>query len=91
LLTRVPADLMREPAVLKFSDAELRADPHYLPWSAQAILLKELREMVGHLRFHTRLIPTTCILVRAMPLSVAMSSSLFTEGVAMRWKRSPLQ
>ena len=54
LATSVPVDLMREPAVLKFSDAQLVADPHYLPWSARAILLKETREMVGHLRFHTR-------------------------------------
>ena len=54
LATSVPLDLMREPAVLKFSDAQLVGDPHYLPWSARAILLKETREMVGHLRFHTR-------------------------------------
>jgi [ribosomal protein S5]-alanine N-acetyltransferase len=45
---------MPEPAVLQFSDAQLLADPHYLPWSARAILLKETGEMVGHLRFHTR-------------------------------------
>jgi hypothetical protein len=31
---------------LQFSDAQLLADPHYLPWSARAILLKETREMV---------------------------------------------
>ena len=79
---------MREPAVLKFSDAELLADPHYLPWSVRAILLKETREMVGHLRFHTR--PDFCILMRAMLLSLAMSSSLLIEGMAMHWKRSPL-
>jgi hypothetical protein len=54
LLASVPVDLIREPAVLKFTDAQLAADPDYLPWSARAILLKETREMVGHLRFHTR-------------------------------------
>ena len=54
LLASVPVDLIREPAVLKFADAQLAADPDYLAWSARAILLKETREMVGHLRFHTR-------------------------------------
>jgi [ribosomal protein S5]-alanine N-acetyltransferase len=54
LLTPVPADLMHEPAVLTFADAQIAADPHYLAWSARAILLKETRVMVGHLRFHSR-------------------------------------
>ena len=51
---RVPLDLVREPAVLKYADAQLAADPSYLPWSVRAILLKQTREMVGHLRFHSR-------------------------------------
>jgi [ribosomal protein S5]-alanine N-acetyltransferase len=54
LRASVPVDLLREPAVLKYADAQLAADPGYLPWSARAILLKEAREMVGHLRFHSR-------------------------------------
>jgi len=54
LLASVPVELIREPTVLKFSAARLAADPDYLPWSARAILMKETREMVGHLRFHTR-------------------------------------
>jgi RimJ/RimL family protein N-acetyltransferase len=54
LLASVPVDLICEPAVLKFADAQLAADPDYLPWSARAILSKETKEMVGHLRFHTR-------------------------------------
>jgi RimJ/RimL family protein N-acetyltransferase len=54
LLASVPIDLIREPAVFVFADAQLATDPEYLPWSARAILLKETREMVGHLRFHSR-------------------------------------
>jgi len=54
LRASVPVDLIHEPAVLKFAAAQLAADPDYLPWSARAILLKDTREMVGHLRFHTR-------------------------------------
>jgi [ribosomal protein S5]-alanine N-acetyltransferase len=53
LAARVPADLIREPAVLKFAMARLAEDPDYLPWSARAIILKDAREMIGHLRFHT--------------------------------------
>jgi RimJ/RimL family protein N-acetyltransferase len=54
LRTSVPVDLRHEPAVLNFAASQLAADPNYLPWSARAILLKDTREMVGHLRFHTR-------------------------------------
>jgi len=54
LRASVPIDLIQEPAVLKYAYAQLIADANYLPWSARAIVLKESREMVGHLRFHSR-------------------------------------
>jgi [ribosomal protein S5]-alanine N-acetyltransferase len=54
LQARVPIDLIQEPAVLRYSEARLSADPDYLPWSARAIVLKESADMVGHLRFHSR-------------------------------------
>ena len=50
----VPADLMEEPDVLRYSEQRLAEDVEYLPWSARAILLKETMHMVGHVRFHTR-------------------------------------
>jgi [ribosomal protein S5]-alanine N-acetyltransferase len=50
----VPADLIAEPDVLRHAEARLGEDVEYLPWSARAILLKESRRMVGHVRFHSR-------------------------------------
>src|SRR5258707_14065434 len=54
LAARVPADLIRDPAVLKFAAARLAEDQDYLPWSARGILLKDTRRMIGHFRFHSR-------------------------------------
>ena len=50
----VPPDLIEEPDVLRHAAARLAEDAGYLPWSARAILLKELMHMVGHVRFHSR-------------------------------------
>jgi RimJ/RimL family protein N-acetyltransferase len=50
----VPSDLIDEPDVLRYAEARLAEDIDYLPWSARAILLKESRRMVGHVRFHSR-------------------------------------
>jgi ribosomal-protein-alanine N-acetyltransferase len=51
---RVPVDLLQDPAVLRYAQAELAADPDYRPWSARAIILRATSQMVGHIRFHTR-------------------------------------
>jgi [ribosomal protein S5]-alanine N-acetyltransferase len=53
LAARVPSDLIREPAVLRFAAARLAEDPNYLPWSARAIILKHTGDMIGHIRFNT--------------------------------------
>ena len=50
----VPIDLLRDPAVLTYAQAELARDADYLPWSARAIILKHSMQMVGHIRFHSR-------------------------------------
>jgi len=50
----VPADLLEEPDVLRHAQARLAEDARYLPWSARAIVLKQSREMIGHVRFHSR-------------------------------------
>ena len=50
----VPSDLIDEPDVLRYAEARLAEDADYLPWSARAILLKDSRRMVGHVRFHSR-------------------------------------
>jgi RimJ/RimL family protein N-acetyltransferase len=50
----VPVDLIEEPAVLVYSQAELARDADYFPWSARAILLKSSMQMIGHVRFHNR-------------------------------------
>ncbi|MBI3513954.1 MAG: GNAT family N-acetyltransferase [Proteobacteria bacterium] len=50
----VPPDLLHDPAVLRFALAELAADADYLSWSARAIVLKDPRRMIGHVRFHSR-------------------------------------
>jgi [ribosomal protein S5]-alanine N-acetyltransferase len=54
LAASVPADLLEEPDVLRHSQARLAEDADYLPWSARAILLKHSRQMIGHVRFHSR-------------------------------------
>ena len=54
LAATVPADLLEEPDVLRYARARLAEDADYLPWSARAIVLKHSREMVGHVRFHSR-------------------------------------
>jgi len=50
----VPADLLQDPAVLRYAQEQLVADADYLPWSARAIVLKDSMQMVGHVRFHSR-------------------------------------
>jgi len=50
----VPVDLLQDPAVLRYAQEQLAADAGYLPWSARAILLRNERQMVGHVRFHSR-------------------------------------
>src|SRR5260370_16671441 len=52
LAARVPADLIRDPAVLKFAAPRLAEDPAYLPWSPRALLLKHPRNMLGPFRFY---------------------------------------
>jgi RimJ/RimL family protein N-acetyltransferase len=52
LAATVPQDLLQEPDVLRYAQARLAEDAHYLPWSARAIILRESMEMVGHVRFH---------------------------------------
>lgn len=49
----VPPDLLARPTGFMFAQAQLTADPAYLPWSLRAIVLKSTREMVGHIRFHS--------------------------------------
>jgi len=51
---KVPADLIEDPAVLAYSQAELARDADYFPWSARAILLKSSMQMIRHVRFHSR-------------------------------------
>jgi RimJ/RimL family protein N-acetyltransferase len=54
LAAKIPADLLQEPKVLQHARARLAEDVNYLPWSARAIILKDKRQMVGHVRFHTQ-------------------------------------
>jgi len=51
---RIPRELLDRPSGLKFAQARLNADPEYRPWSARAIILPDVRMMVGHVRFHSR-------------------------------------
>lgn len=50
----IPDELLVEPAALKLAQAQLDADPRYRPWSVRAVILRESRKMVGHIRFHSR-------------------------------------
>lgn len=49
----IPAELLEEPAALSFAKARLDDDPRYGPWSIRAMVHREERRMVGHIRFHT--------------------------------------
>ena len=51
---RVPIDLAEDPAVLRFAQAQLDVDVHYLPWSVRAVIHKQSMQMIGHVRFHSR-------------------------------------
>ena len=53
LAATVPRDLLEKPDVLRYSQARLADDAHYLPWSARAIILRASMVMVGHVRFHS--------------------------------------
>jgi [ribosomal protein S5]-alanine N-acetyltransferase len=50
----IPVDLLQDPAVLRYAQAQLASDANYLPWSARALVLKDSMQMVGHVRFHSR-------------------------------------
>ncbi|MEI9964911.1 MAG: GNAT family N-acetyltransferase [Caulobacteraceae bacterium] len=49
----LPRELIQEPDVLALGQARLEADPDYAPFGPRAIILRETREMIGHIGFHT--------------------------------------
>ena len=49
----IPAELLEEPTALRFAKARLDDDPGYGPWSIRAMIHRQERRMVGHIRFHT--------------------------------------
>jgi RimJ/RimL family protein N-acetyltransferase len=84
----VPGELFDDPAVLRFSQAELDRDPAYLPWSARALVLKERPQMIGHIRFHTR--PDPGYLRALAPQSVELGYKIFPAWRSQRYAQEAL-
>lgn len=49
----IPAELLEEPAALRFALKRLDDTPGYAPWSIRAMIHRQERRMVGHIRFHS--------------------------------------
>lgn len=71
----VPQDWLEARALVEMRYEQIRNDPEYQPWSVRAITLREKREMIGYIGFHSK--PGASYLQSYAPNGVEFGYTIF--------------
>jgi RimJ/RimL family protein N-acetyltransferase len=71
----VPHDWLEAKSLVELRYAQIIQDPEYQPWGIRAITLREKREMIGYIGFHTK--PGASYLQSLAPNGVEFGYTIF--------------